>query len=160
MKKILLIMVVALCSVSLLSAKEYPNNEAKVTVSIPDNWDVEVSEGILEAGSPSEAVGLVFFVLDADNLDEAIDALDEELSSIVDNIEEDGEPEEIEHNGMEGIYAEAMGTIEGESVGLLLMVLETPSDKVIMILGIGAEDEVTEDDEEALDEIFDSLRPL
>jgi hypothetical protein len=159
MKKILTLLT-ALIVVTALSAKNYPNKAVGVTVSIPNNWTVETDTGYLEAMSPNEAVALMFFELEADNVDAALDELEAVIDEMVDELTEEGEPEEFSHNGMEGIYADAAGIIEGEPVSLGLMLLESPKGKMILVLGLSADNEMTPKDEAALEKIFDSLKPL
>lgn len=159
MKK-LLTLFTALIVVTALSAKDYPNPAAGVTVSIPNNWNVEMDEGFLEAMSPNEAVALLFFELEADDVDSALEELEGVVDEMVDELTEEGEPEEFSHNGMEGVYADAAGTIEGEPVSLGLMMLKSPKGKMILILGLSADNEITDKDDAALEKIFESLRPL
>ena len=75
MKK-LLTLFTALIVVTALSAKDYPNPATGVTVSIPNNWNVEMDEGFLEAMSPNEAVASLFFELEADDVDAALGELE------------------------------------------------------------------------------------
>ncbi|MFT7621716.1 MAG: putative Zn-dependent protease [Myxococcota bacterium] len=140
------------------SARTYPHETAKVEVTIPDAWKVEADDDVLSATSADEMLGLVFTVLPAAAIDEALDQLDKELASFITDMEPDGKPSEVTINGMKGITIDGKGKIEGVAMDIGLMILEAPSGKVVMVLGFAAKGTMDKH-ERAVQGIFKSLKP-
>lgn len=132
--------------------------EAGVEIGVPAGWSAEPDEDMLVLASPDEGVALVLMVLEGEDLEAALDALDEELAALVSDIEVSGEPEAIETAGMSGISIEGRGKMDGADVELALVVLESPTGKMLLLLGMGEKGAV-ETHERAISEVFMSLKP-
>ena len=140
-------------------AKTHTHAPAKVQVDIPDNWKVEAEDDTLSATSADETLGLVFTILAASDVDAALDALDEELSSFITGLRPTGDAKPATVNGMRGVSVDGKGTIEGVAMDIGLMVLQAPSGKVIVILGFAAEGTMGQHERD-VQSIFQSLKPV
>jgi predicted Zn-dependent protease len=159
MKRILVLALVAAFLIPATSmAKTYPHAEAKVEVTIPDNWKVEGEDDTLSAVSADETLGLVFTVLAAKDVDAALEGLDKELSSFIKDLTPKKEGQPVTINGMKGMTIDAEGKIEGVAMDVGLMILEAPSGKVILVFGFAAKGTMNKH-ERAVQGIFQSLKP-
>jgi predicted Zn-dependent protease len=143
---------------ALVQAKTYPHGEAKVSITIPDKWKVEVEEDTLSAKAPDETVFLAFMVLAAHDMDEALKALDQELSKVVKDVTA-GDAKEVTIHGMKGAVVEGKGKVEGQKVDLGVLILKTKAGKVLLGVGVGATG-MYEKHEKEVDQIFDSITAL
>lgn len=142
-----------------LSAEDVNHTEAQVKVWIPDGWEQEADEDSLIVGDPDEEVMVAFLVVDGDNVEAALDAMEAELSEIVDDVEADGEPEEVELNGMPTIVLDATGTVEGESVDLGIAVIMTPANKALLVFAIAQSSTVAKH-EKTIEKILGGIKPM
>lgn len=146
--------------VSASFAEVYPHDEAGVSVTIPDNWDVDTEEdNVLFAKSPDEKVFLIFFVIDAGD-EEAGEAIAEMIGEEISDIEDAGEEKETKLKGgfiatenastgfIEDIGKVELGTLQFENNG-----------KEILILG-GLSSEAESKFEEDISKIIDSLKKI
>ena len=160
MKKLTLCLMAGLIAVpALSSARTYPHATAKVQIDIPDNWKTETDEDTLAAEAPDGNLALFFGVMKATELDAALEALDEELSALVQNLRPTGEVEKITINGMEGALIEGKGTVDGTAIEVALVILVTRGGKVLVGLGMGTPDAVKRYDPD-IERIFKSIRPI
>ena len=161
MKKISLKVMAAMVVFSMigLQAKTYPNNPAGVKVTIPDSWQVSGDAMSLHAQTKDGSVGLSFVVMDSGSLDAAMDALDAELNKIITDFEVDEEAEQITINGMSAVSIDGHGIIEGEEAHVGLMLIQSPTGKIVMVLGAVAAASLSKH-EPAIIKIFQSIKPL
>ena len=116
------------------SAKTYPHAKAKVQVDIPDDWNVKTDDDSLFASPKDDSVALIFGVMDAHKLDEALKELDKELGKTFKNIKTE-KPEEVDINGLKGVSVDATAKVEGKEVEMGLMVLQTTPGTVLLVMG-------------------------
>ncbi len=159
MKKIVMTLALVAFATSSVSAKWYSDKAAGVKVNIPKKWKVEGDDTTLSAESKDGAAALLLMVLDAENLDAALEKLDEELSKVVTNFKEDGEAEQINLNGMKGVAADGEGDIEGKRAMIGLMVLQSPTGKVVLVLG-AVQKSKWKKHKKRITKILQSLKPL
>ncbi len=153
-----------ICAFSLLagtalSAEAVNHTEAQVTVWIPDNWDQEADEDSLIVGDPDEEVMVAFLVVDSDNVEAALDAMEAELSDIVEDVSSEEEPSEVNLNGMPAIVLDAKGTVEGEAVDLGIAVIMTPANKALLVFAIAQSSAVAKH-EATIEKILGGIKPL
>ena len=142
-----------------LSAEELNHNEARVKVWIPDGWTQEADEQSLIINDPAEEVMVVFLVVEGSKIETALDAMEQELASIVENVTSEGEPQEVELNGMPAIVLDGKGTVEGEAVDLGIAVLRTPADKALLVFAIAKSSAVAKH-EKTIEKILSGIKPL
>ncbi len=130
--------VVLACWGSAAMAETYVHSEAKVEIWAPDNWDVDQEDDSMTMTQPDGEASMVFVLFQADELDDAIDGLVEGLGEFVDDVELTDEPQDGKVNGMDTMVANASGNIDGSPVTCGILLISTPSDKILMGLGIMA----------------------
>ncbi|MCR9142144.1 MAG: hypothetical protein NXI24_07820 [bacterium] len=154
-----LVCAVALLSVGPLAAEDVNHTEAQVKVWIPDGWEQEADDDSLIVGDPNEEVMVAFLVVEGDNVEAALDAMEAELSEIVDDVAPDGEASEIDLNGMPAVVMDAKGSVEGEPVDLGIAVIMTPANKALLVFAI-AQSSAVEKHEKTIEKILGGIKPL
>lgn len=157
MKKLFLISM-SLIFAGSLAAKKYPHNDSGVSVDIPGNWTVTGDDHSLNAQTKDGEAGLYFIVMPADSTQAALNALDAELNKVVQNLTH-GEGEDITINGLEGRSIEGKGTVEGAPVEVGVLIVKTPSGKMLLVFGIISETGAKKHSK-ALTRILKSIKPL
>lgn len=157
MKKILLI-AVALVAAGALSAKKYPHADSGVVVDIPGNWKVSGDDHSLHAETKDGLASLSFIVMGSDSVEAAMNALDAELGKIVQNLTH-GAGEDITINGMQAHSVDGKGTVEGHPVEVGVMLVKTPTGKILLVFGIISE-EGAKKHHKALVRILTGIKPL
>ncbi len=112
----------------------YPEKNPIFSVTFPDNWSTETDEDILHATPGDSSIYLGIWALeDAENLNAALDAVDEAVASLVKNLEVE-DPETMEVNGIQFMTCDGTG-VDGEGDGVNVSVaLFSPDGKQIFIL--------------------------
>ncbi len=118
-------------------AKPFLIRATGVQVELPEYWGVRERESVLMASPRDGTLLLVFGVVTARNLDEAVKNLDKDLSKFVRSVKIEGKPEQTEINGMRGFSVAASGETEGKKVDIATLLLETKSLNILLVLGIG-----------------------
>ncbi len=159
MKKLsLALFLTILLPASLASAKTYPHDEAKVSITIPDSWKVETDSNNLTAKTTDESAFLSFLILDAGDVDKATAEIDKELDKVMKNV--DVKPgKELTINGMKSYIAEGTGEVDGAKVDIGVVVLSTKSGKILLGLGFGAIGKY-ETHQDEITGIFNSIKPI
>ena len=131
-----ILILLALAPVS-VHAKPVPIPAAGVQVELAESWGVRKQEDVLMASPRDGSLLLVFGVVAARNLDQALQNLDKYLSKFVRSTKIEDKPEPVEINGMRGLSIAASGETEGKKVDIATLLLETKTGKILMVLGIG-----------------------
>ncbi len=118
-------------------AETFEHAESGVQFESPNGWQSQVEEGALIIAPKDGSIALVFDVIDAKDLDMALEVLEKELSSQFTNIKVKGDAETAKINGMMAVAVEADAKLEGAPVKLGLMLMETKSGKVLLALSFG-----------------------
>ena len=139
-------------------AKPFLIRAAGVQIELPEYWGVREREGILMASPRDGTLLLVFWVVAARDLDEALKNLDKDLSKFVRSAKIEGEPEQTEINGMRGLSVAASGKTEGKKVDIATLLLETKSANILLVLGIGEKGQF-EKHLPVVQQILGSLKP-
>jgi|GEM_PF-3971586 len=118
-------------------AKTFPNEEAKVQITIFDNWKVELKNNVLVVESPEEGINLMLETLKDDNvsaaLEKAENVITKELGGLI--TEKTGE---IILNGMPTML-EDYKTKDG-LIKVSVMLILTPAKKYMLCYYLGSED--------------------
>jgi hypothetical protein len=112
----------------------YPEKNPVFSVTFPDEWKTETEEDIVHAYPADESIYLGIWALeDAENLDAALDAVDEAVASLVKNLKVD-DPETMTVNEIEFMTCDGTGIDnEGDKVNVSVA-LFSPDGKQIFIL--------------------------
>jgi predicted Zn-dependent protease len=141
-----------------LAAKTYPHTESGVKVDIPNDWNVSGDDHALEASTKDDLAHLYFIVMPAGSMEAALDSLDAELGKVVQDLSH-GEPELMKLNGMDAVTVEGKGKVEGHAVEIGVMVVKTPSGKVLLVFGLVAQ-QGTAKHQRALGGILKSIKRI
>lgn len=132
--------------------------DAHVKLWVPAGWTVEDGPGEIIMTEPHGEVAMRFAVIDAADLGAALLDVGARVLTEVDDVALDGAPGELTVNGMSGLYQDGKGTIDGVAVDLGVGVLDTPSDKFLLV--VGAADSAHFDAHEAeIKDILDHIQP-
>lgn len=147
--KLLLILVLGVFSLQ-AETYEYPGDDPLFSISFPDDWSSEPDGEVLHASPSDNSIYLGLWALnDVENLEIALNELDNVVSDLVDEVEWDDESTEFEINDIQflGIDGEGVDEDDNEinvSVGLFF----ADEDTVCIIIYFGspeAEEEYEED---------------
>lgn len=114
MKKTIAILSSFVVSTFFLCAEQtinYPADEPIFSIGFPDDWKVKTGESV-SASSADQLVNMELIALEADELDEALDAAKQALAEEMEGIKWNGKPEKGEMNGMEVRFLNAKVTVE------------------------------------------------
>ncbi len=142
-----------------LFADTLSHSTAGVNIWVPDNWSQEGDDNMLIAGDPNEEIIMVFGILEASEIDAAIEEMDRELSQIVENAEPVGEPEEVKINGMDAIVMDGKGSVEGTPVEMGIALIATPNKKILLVFGV-VEATAAEKHEATVEKIMMGIKPM
>jgi len=108
---------------------------AGVTIAVPAGWSISRTADTLSLLSPSQAVLMMFFVVEADELEVALRAMDKTIARYIDDAEVH-DRHKTELNGMSAIVADGTGKMDGEPVEVGIALALTPIGKVLIVLGL------------------------
>lgn len=134
------------------------HEQAGFCFDVPDKWERKVDEDnpdLLMVTSPDSGIVLQSWVLEVDDLEDAIDGLAEGLDEEFDEVKLDDETKESTVNGLDRVTLHGTAKLEGAPVllGITLLIAEKP----VIFLAMGAPEAVKEY-EEILQAISDSIR--
>lgn len=158
MKRIILAVLVSLvATLGTASAGTKTHRQTSVQFWIPDGWKVEESPEMLSATDPKEQVALLFMVRDGKDTKAALAGIDEFIAKFATDVKSQA-PEKVTINGMEGVAIDGTGKAEGKAIELSIVLLKTPSGKVLTIFGM-IEASAKAAHEANLVKIIQSLKP-
>jgi hypothetical protein len=136
----------------------YPADNPVFSITFPEGWRTETDENLLHAVPQDSSVYLGLWALeDAKNLDEALDAVDELVGSLVKNLEVDEVDSSI-LNDMEFLSVDGKGIdTEGDAVNVSVA-LFTPDEETVFILLFYGTPEAGDLHENELVDILKSIR--
>lgn len=151
---------VVLSTLGVARADKHHHEAGKVEIDVPGTWKVKKDKGMLVGESKDQAVGLMFWVVDKGNVDDAIGLLDKALAGKVTDVKWPRKPEAADLNGLRGIKNVGAARIKGKDSFIMVAVLgPTPSKKGVIVFGAIEQAKLTEHKAE-LENIFASLRPM
>ena len=159
MKTVLLAVMSLFLCLSSVNAETflYPADDPIFSVSFPDEWIVETEEELLQAMPVDETIYIALWAMeDVDDIDLAMEALDEELGSIIENVEAK-DPQEVMINEIPFIIIDGKATVEEEiPVEFSVVVFSTDGETFFVGLYFGSKEDVAKYRTE-LDEIIKSV---
>jgi len=134
------------------------HKQAGFSFDVPDNWERKVDEDnpdLLMVTSPESEIVIQSWVIEVDDLEDAIDGLAEGLEEYYEDVELDDETKEATINGLDRVILHGTAKVDGEPVllGITLLIAEKP----VIFLAVGSPAAV-EAHKELLQEISDSVR--
>lgn len=158
------VVVASLCAVAFFAAPalfagDVNHTEAQVKVWIPDDWAQEADADSLIITDPNDEVMVAFLVVDSENITAALDAMEAELSKIVEEISSETEPKEIKLNGMPAVVLDGKGKVQGEAVDLGIVIILTPAKKALLVFAI-AQSATVANHEKTIEKVLGGIRPL
>ena len=112
----------------------YPVENPVFSVTFPEGWKTEMEEDIVHAAPKDESIYLGIWALeDAENLDAALDAVDEAVSSLVKDLDV-GEADSVVVNGIQFFTVDGTGKDEDGSTVSVSVALFSPDGTQIFIL--------------------------
>lgn len=160
MKKIILFLVII--SVGPFGLADWVDHPIGLAVWIPEEWRQEADESLLQVTSPDDAVTVFYLMIDAENLEAAVEKLEIELSRIIKRVDIVREIEEVRVNGIPGVLTGGTGFVPGRirdvKVRWLVGLLQY-RDRALMVVGFAAE-AVFDEHEGALVEMLTSIKNL
>lgn len=144
-KSFVLIILIALTFVpALLEAATYNYEDAHVSITIPDTWSQKFETDSDEEGdtlivtSPKGEIALLFFVLESNEIETALDQLEKDLTSTLNDLEFNDDTEEFTINGMQAISIS--GKAEKGKLDVEIDIVITPAAKCLTILNVSSPD--------------------
>ncbi len=136
----------------------FPHDEAQVRVTVPATWELETEEDLIQVQPADGSVVVILDVLPAKTLPRALDALDTELRRVVQRPTLRAQ-RAVEIHGLQGYRVDGEATVDGVRVDLNVLVLETPSGRVLVGMAFGAQGRY-EPHRTRVEGIFASVTPL
>ena len=109
MRTMLMMILIWTLTISLAIAGNFRDEEGGVQIDIPDDWTVDFNDNALMAKPADGNAGVVLIVLPSSNLESALNELGRELTPIIKDFQQDGEPEEFEIKRHEGHWYRGYG---------------------------------------------------
>jgi hypothetical protein len=131
-----LVVVPMLLAAPVARAATKTHEEAGVSVWIPDDWKGKGDKNMMTIMDPKEDVALLFLVMNAPDLKKATDALDAELAKRVQDVKFEGKAQQTKLNGMDALTLDGTGKVQGKLVDLGVLVVKTPKNKIVLVLGM------------------------
>jgi hypothetical protein len=139
-------------------AEKRTHSAAQVSIDVPAGYKVEADEDSMTISDPAGELGVFFVVLDADALDEALKAVDKEVGKLAKGVKWDDKPSEMKLNGMDAVGLDGKGTIDGTAAELGVLLVNTPADKILLVLGAVESDKASKH-EAAVSSMLKSIKP-
>ena len=139
---------------------ERVHNAGRVKLWIPPGWAVDDSAAdALVLTAPDQSVSLAFTVLDAKDLGTAL--LNVGAAALIgyDNLQLVGSPVNGQINGMEALLQDGKATYNGRAVDLSVGVIDTPSDKYLLVVG-EAETAYFAQHESEIRKVIEGIKPI
>jgi hypothetical protein len=131
---------------------------AGVDIDLPVAWTIN-EDGFSVSALAGDDTGLLMFMsVDSGKLDHALEVLNTQLSTVVDDARL-SDPREIDLNGMTAVLTEGSGRVPEGPVRLALMLAMAPSGKVLIVVRLVRADSSREV-VAAADHAVKSIRPV
>ena len=134
MKKIIII-VGALFFAGSTNPTWYPHHESGVTVDIPRSWKVTGDANSLQAKTKDGNAAVFLKVLPAEKAEAALATLDAELAKTIQDLKHNP-AEELEVNGLRAYWIDGTGSVDGHSVEVDVILVQTPNGHSLLVFGI------------------------
>jgi hypothetical protein len=120
---------------SLAFAEVRHDRAAGISYDIPSWWDVEEREEGIVMSTEDESLVVMLWTPRGQSLSDAVDALDEELSNIIQGAKVDGQPQSGTLNGMETLSISGKGRIDGARAEYSVVIVDAKRPVIVMAFG-------------------------
>jgi len=117
------------------SADVHVNAAAKISVDVPKAWKLAGGGDRMVAADPKEEAAVTLIVTDTGDAKKALEQLDKQMGSQIKDSKLD-QPAKIDLNGMQAIMIKGSATMNGKKVGLMIMAVLTPINKVMNVMAV------------------------
>lgn len=141
-------------------AEDLEHKEAKVKVTLPDKgWAGEYDDDVLDIHTDDESVHITFALLDGTDWEKALEEVGKVLGEEFESVTLGTDHVEEVQNGLYRVGLQGHGTVEGEKIEFGILVVDTPSEKILLVVGFAAASELKKH-EKTVDKILDSIAPI
>lgn len=137
MKTIALLPLAALVLAATPAAAETKtHSKAKIQLDVPTGWKMNTQGDVMTVADPTDELGFIFIVTEATELKKVVANIDKELAKVASDITwKKKNPEPLKLNGMDALANKGKGKVGGKDADLMLLLVRTPADKVLLIVG-------------------------
>jgi len=153
-----LVVAAGIVASSAVSAETIKIPDASVEVWYPEHWNVEKSNGIVTITDPNEEAALTFLTIPGEKLDEAMNALDQQIAKMATDVAVTGKPQTTQINGMKVVVVDAKGKVKGKPCEISAALVLRPNKKLMLMFGI-VESAKMKKHEANLQRVVASLKP-
>lgn len=133
MRKLTLIIIVLVMGYIFAFAGTFEHKDGGFSIWFPDDWKVTTEGDVLEAEAPSQDAFAQLLMLEAETLEEAVNAYMGEMNELLSNFKVTSEGEDLEWNGLTVYYVEGEGRIEGVDMDAGIALIQAPGGIVMMV---------------------------
>jgi hypothetical protein len=153
-----LVLVGAMLATTPAFADSLTYKKARVTIDVPENWKSQRDGDVITLSDKRDDVAITFVTVNSGAIKEATRAAKDALRQKIRNLTF-SEPESITINGMSGFGFSGDGYLGDKNIDLALLVLDTPSDEVdLLVIAIGEDAKIARHMDE-VKWVFKHLRP-
>jgi len=110
---------------------------AQVSIDIPTGWSMQApDEQTLILMDPKQDVLIRLAVVEAADAEKAVNVTDAQVKQFVQDVKWGDKAKPTELNGLKGLRLKGEGKIQGKPVDLGVLILGTPSKKVLLVLAL------------------------
>ncbi len=107
----------------------------QVSVDVPTGWSLQApDENTMIVMDPKQDVLVRLAIVDAADTEKAVNVTEAQVRQFVQDVKWSDKHTPIKLNGMNGIRLEGSGAIKGKPVDLGVLLVESPSKKVVLVL--------------------------
>jgi hypothetical protein len=138
---------------------ERVHTAGRVKLWVPPGWAIDDGNNAIVMTAPDQSVSMSFTVLDGNDLGSAL--LNVGAAALIgyDNLQLVGAPVQAQINGMEALLQDGKGSYKGTQVELSVGVIDTPSDKYLLVVG-EAETAMFQQHEATIRKVVEGIKPI
>lgn len=158
-KAVLVTVFVATLAVSVSAQDEgvFSHADGGIQFTAPIGWEAEPDGDSIVLSSPDGAVGVMLYVLNAETLELAAEALDVEIGKMVSDPVVSDKSETMKINGLDVFATTGKGKIEGQAVDFIVLIVM--GKKPVMIFAV-AESASFEKNKPQINALMQSIAPI
>lgn len=137
----------------------YKSKAGKVSITIPNKWQVDAQDELVRAVSPNNEVALIMWVVESPDVKAALTKLEGELYSAIQGLRWVDRTKKLRVNKLDGTWVEGVG-VSSRATQLDVLVFvggPTPSKKGVILVAVVDHDKY-EANRSAIQSIFGTLK--
>ena len=111
----------------------YVIQEAGLQFEVPQGWKMENEDGRLTIAPPDGSIAIIFWVFEAENIQQVLQGLGQGLQTAMDNVQSAGEPQQENHNGMTIYSQDGTGNAKGTPIEWNATIIMAPKKPVVAL---------------------------